>query len=679
MLKEIVVRNVKRIQENVYNFSMKTLPPSEWAEKNLILSSESKFSGLFSYNRSPYTREVVDNMKPNSGVEVTAIMKCSQSGYTQSVAIPCMIYHIAESPANVMFLSSSDKMVQNTIRGRFDTVMESSGLSSLLKTSSVKKANQRTGDTDFKKEYTGGTMINATYSPTNLRFHSVEVVVADEYDDAPKTDKKEGSIFDLVIARTKSYADTRRLVFMSSPTTKGISNIEQVYEMGDKRKWNWKCPCCSQYIPILWRVEREDGTFGGIKWVLDENDKLIDNSVHYECQLCRGKIEYKSKYALNLTGEWVPTAVPEKPSYRSYSFNALCNPPGFESWSDLVRQWLKACPKNEPIDIDALKVFTNTQLGELWEDRGTTPRATSLMSNIGVYEIGKIPDKTCDIDGNGKIVLISLCCDLGGIMDMVNGIEDVRLDWEIVVHTSNGQTYSVNHGSVGTFKRSRWRNKKDRERESDRQMWTFNYGLPNSVWDKFKEIIYTPLEGESGLYYDIDITLVDTGHFTKLAYNFITGIKDRLVVGIKGDTVEKPRATDKNSPIISHSRENKGLLYILDVNLLKEQLASNMALIQGSDGSQPSGFMNFPQPSEGKYNLKSFFSHYESEHRIPVVKNGQEVGFAWKKKREDNHFFDVAVYGLASREIFIADLRLIDPKNKNLTWLELCERINSRM
>ena len=68
MLKGLIARNVRKIQDKIYDFSMKTLPPSEWAEKNLILSSESKFSGMFSYNKSPYTREVVDNMRPNSGV-----------------------------------------------------------------------------------------------------------------------------------------------------------------------------------------------------------------------------------------------------------------------------------------------------------------------------------------------------------------------------------------------------------------------------------------------------------------------------------------------------------------------------------------------------------------------------------------------------------------------------------
>lgn len=677
MLKEIVVNNIHKLQDKIYKFSMKTLPPSEWAEKNLVLSSESKFSGSFNYNISPYAREVVDNMRPNSGVEITAVMKCSQSGFTQSVAIPCMVYHIAESPTNIMFLSSSDKMVQNTIRGRFDTVMQSSGLSNLLKTSSVKKANQRTGDTDFKKEFTGGTMINATYNASNLRFHSIEVIVADEYDDAPKTDKKEGSIFDLIKARTKSYADTRRLVFMSSPTTKGVSNIEHVYNMGDKRQWNWKCPHCRTYIPILWRVERNDGTFGGIKWELDDNEKLIDDSVHYECQNCRGKIEYRNKYSLNLTGKWVPTAIPEHPSYRSYQFNALCNPPGFESWTDLVRDFIKACPKNGVINIDALKVFTNTQLGELWEDRGTTPRVTNLMSNVRHYEIGKVPDVTIDEDGNGKIALISLVCDLGGIMDMVNNIEDVRLDWEIVAHTSTGQTYSINHGSIGTFKRNRKRSKDDKNEDSNRERWTYTHGVKNNVWDVLREIIYKPLEGESGEYYDIDLTVIDTGHFTKLAYNFITSIKDRKVFGVKGHVDENYRKIDKNTPLITHSRENKGLLYILDVNLLKDRISHNMSLTQGTDGTQPNGFMNFPQPSEGKYNLNNYFSHYEAEHRVPILKNDVEVGFSWKKKRDDNHFFDIAVYTFASREIFIADIKLYEKKNNDLTWDAFCDMINS--
>lgn len=678
MLKELLAQNLKKIQDKIYDFNMETRVISDWAEENIYLTSESKFAGLLSYKRSPFAIEVVNNMMPNSGIELTGVMKCSQSGFTQCLAIPCMVYHAAESPTNQMFVTSSETLIRNTIRGRFDTVMEGKSLKGVIKSTSTKKANQRTGDTDFKKEYTGGSLINITYKPTNLRFHSVEVVICDEYDDAPKIDKKEGSIFDLVMARTKSYADTRRLAFLSSPTTSGVSNIEGVYNMGDKRKWNWECPHCKTYIPILWRVEREDGTHGGIKWELDENDELIEKSVHYECQNCRGKIDYKMKYSLNLTGKWVPTVVPKNSAHRSYSFNALCNPPGFESWVDLVRQWLIACPKGLPVNIEKLKVFTNTQLGELWEDRGTTPRMTALMDNIRGYKIGTIPDETCESDGNGKIALITLSCDLGGVMDLVNGIEDVRLDWSIVAHTTNGQTYDIDHGSIGTFKRSKQTSTKEREKDSDRVRWTFKEGVPNSVWPVFTEQIKRVLEGESGDIYEIDTTIVDTGHFTKLSYNFIQSFSATKwkVFGVKGKSDESFRKNDRDMPLIKHSTANKGLLYILDVDKLKDNLASNMALTEGTDGTQPNGFMNFPQPSGGKYNKKNYFDHYESEHRVPEIKSGVEVGFIWKKKSENNHFWDIAVYNLAAREIFIADLKLEDPANRELTWEKYCYLIN---
>jgi phage terminase large subunit GpA-like protein len=677
MLNQIFLQNIKEIQEAIYSFNPIKLEPSEWVEQTVYLTSaESRYAGFFSYDRSPYSKEILDNLSPLSDVEMQGIMKCVQSGFTAGVVVNIIAYIMSQNPSQVIFVSGSDQLVRDTIRDRLDPVIQNSGnLKDLIRPNSIKKANHRTGDTDIKKEFVGGALTCLTYKPSKLRQYSAKIVLADEFDDAPRNNLLEGSIRMLLQGRTVSFGNSKKLCYISSPTTKGVSNIEEVYEMGDKRKWNWICPHCEEYIPMLWRIERENGTYGGIKWELDADDKLIEESVHYECQKCCGKIEYKQKAKLNLTGKWIPTAVPLRPQYRSYSFNAICIPSGFDDWVTLVNEWMLACPKNEPIDIGLLKTFTNTRLGELWEDRGTTPRAIGLMNNVGSYEIGKIPDVTCETDGNGKIALISLCCDLAGIMDMPNKIEDVRIDWEIVAHTSNGQTYSVNHGSIGTFKRSRWRNKQDREKESDREMWTFNHGLPNSVWNKFKEIIYNSLEGESGMFYDIDITLVDTGNFTKLAYNFITSIKDRRIFGIKGDTVEKPRANDKNSPVISHSRENKGLLYILDVNMLKEQVAANMALIQGSDGTQPSGFMNFPQPSDGQYNLKNFFSHYESEVRVPVFKNGVEIGYGWKKKREDNHFWDVRVYGEASKEIFIADLKLQDPKNRNLTWNLFCDLI----
>lgn len=669
MLNEIFQKSISRIQSKIYSYRTVRLEPSEWIEKTIYLTSaESNYSGFFSFNRTPYTREIADNMSINSDVEQFGIMKCSQSGLTAFITaiIP---YIISECPSNIMFISGSESLVQDTVRDRLDPIIHNSDLSHLIRPSIVKKKNQKSGDTDFKKEYAGGSLTATTYNPRGLRFYSVKYVLADEFDDAPRVNKKEGSIRGLVEARTKSYEGTKKIAWISSPTIKNQSNIEDVFNDGDKRKWNWECPHCKTYIPIEWRVDKEDGTHAGIKYLLDEKSELIPESVHYECQNCGGKILSRQKYDLNLSGKWIPTSVAKRPGIRSYQLNSIVLPPGFVTWVKLCYEWLEACPPNAPIDEGKLKVFVNTQLGQTWEEKGQTPRVNELMeNNVRSYDIGIVPDETCEKDGNGKIIMLSIACDLGGVMEINN--EDVRLDYEIIAHTSTGVTYSVIHGSVGTFKRSRKKSKGETENESERDKYTYAHGQKFSVWGFLKEFIDKNYLGQSGNAYNVDITVIDTGHFTRLAYDFINSVKDTFVIGVKGYAEDEYRKLTKDTPIISRSREMAGKLYILQVNQLKDILASNMKLRMGMDGYQPSGFMNFPQSELGKYAMKSYFSHFESEHRVPTMKGDIEVGYSWKKKNSsvENHFFDVYGYNLAAREIFIDILRRTHSGNARLTY-----------
>jgi len=177
--------------------------------------------------------------------------------------------------------------------------------------------------------------------------------------------------------------------------------------------------------------------------------------------------------------------------------------------------------------------------------------------------------------------------------------------------------------------------------------------------------------------YSIDINVIDTGHFTRLAYEFIQNENNPFIVGIKGYAEDEYRKVSKDTPIISRSRENFGKLFILQVNQLKDIFASNIKLRMGMDGYQPSGFMNFPQPEQGKYTMRGYFSHLEAEKRVPLEKDGQEVGFAWKKKSTsiENHFLDVGVYNLAAKEIYIDILRRSDSKYSRLTFEEFAQMI----
>jgi len=680
MLNEIFKKSVNRIQAKIYSYKTIRLEPSVWIEKNIYLTSaESVFAGYFNYDRSPYTREVVDCISPTSDVECVAVMKCSQSGFTAGVVTVVIPYIISECPSNIMFLSGSESLVQDTVRDRLDPIIHNSGLGHLIRPSIVKKKNQKSGDTDFKKEFAGGSLTGATYNPRRLRFYSAKYILADEFDDAPRADKKEGSIRSLLENRAKSFGSTKKIAYISSPTVKGQSNIEDVYDLGDKRKWNWKCPHCKTYIPMEWRVEREDGTFGGIKYKLDEKNELISESVHYECQNCTGKIKYSQKYELNLTGKWVPTCKAKKPSYRSYQLNALVIPPGFDSWSDLVYQWLEANPVDGHVDESKLKTFVNTQLGQTWEERGITLRVNEMMeNNMRSYEVGIVPDLLCDKDGNGKIILLTMACDLGGVMEQGN--EDVRLDFEIIAHTSTGVTYSITHGSIGTFKNNRKRNLKDKENESNRDVYTYSFGQNLSVWPFLQKIIDMDFVGQSGDIYNIDITVIDTGHFTKLAYDFIKSVTNSIVIGVKGYAEDEYRKLTKDTPIISRSREMVGKLYMLQVNQLKDILAANMKLSRGMDGFQPMGYMNFPMSTDGKYTMRNYFSHFEAEKRVPILKNDIEIGYSWKKKNSNvqNHAFDCAVYNIAAREIFIDVLRRSHSQNAKITWEDYAQMVDGK-
>ena len=661
----------KKIHKKAYNYTVIREKPSVWIEKNIILpEGVSKIKGKFSFDVSPYTREVVDLLYSGDGSRFIAIMKCAQIGFTQGVIVPGMAYKIAEDPAPMLFMAADKGMAMKSIEERLDPIIYASGLSDLLKPSVQRRRGQRTGDTSASKEYAGGRLsVVGTSNPNELRQISVETIFADDWDSAPRADSTEGSTRKLMEGRQTSYASTAKTFYISTPTVNGASNIEEVYLLGDQKKWHWECPSCKEYIPLEWNVKNEDGTFAGIVYKLDDKHKLIKGSVKYKCQCCGHLIDEKHKYKLNKKGKWIATAEAINELYTSYQINAIAIPPGFTSWIDLVQEFLDACPPGKPVRQDLLKTFVNIRLGQTWKEEGEVIEVMELMNNRRNYFPGTIPDNTISDDENGKICLITLSADLNGVMD--NKVEDVRLDWEIVAHTSKGQTYSIDQGSIGTFKRNREMTAKDRINEHNRERWTASHGKENSIWDKLTEIITKEYLCESGELKTIDISVIDTGFATKACMKYITKMSETglLVYGVKGKSEAEFRQVTKDTPMISRSRESQ-LLYLVEGNQTKDLLSYNMKLIDSDMELSADGMMYFPVSSDGKYSLKDYFKHFEAETRKEVIKNGEIVGYSWQKVSDSsiNHFFDVKVYAISAREIFIDIIKKADKTVPNLTW-----------
>lgn len=648
------------------------IKPSAWYEKNMIMPIGSAFPGPFSYNTTPYWKEVVDCMAKDSPVRRIAVMKGAQTGCSASVLTPAVGYTIAENPGNILFLVGNDNLVEPAVT-KLDHMIDNCGLRQKIKPSIMRAKNSKTGDTNRSKEFLGGTLLAG--SATNhkmIRQLDVMVIIADDFEAVKQSSESDGDSRSLIDQRAAAYENKMKIYYVSTPGLKKKSNIEPAYMMGDQRKYFVPCPCCGDYINFEWVVPVKDkeGEMGGIIWELDENGVLIEGSVGYKCQSCGDVFDDSHKYDMNLHGEWRPTATAKEPGFRSYHLSSLYAPPGMKSWASYVRQYLEACPPNQPRNEEKYKAFCNLCLGICYEEMSEDLKANDLQTNnMRAYNVGDIPERMSEKDGNGKIVLLTCAADLNG------KLEDARLDYEIVAWSENGSSYSVDHGSIGTFVFREY----EKAVKQDREKFTYERNRVNSVWPEFIKVLSKEYTTDTGRKMKIAITGLDTGHCEEQAYDFIDNTTHLHIVGLKGD---KENQFIKYGIVMPNFKIGKSRpnLFMVQVNQIKDDLATRLKF-KWHDGeeTQPVGYLNFPMSSNGKYQYSNFFSHYESEHRVIEMKDGNGIASRWVKKTStaQNHMWDCRIYNMVIVDILLYKL-FKEAGKKDGTWKDYVDMIMGR-
>lgn len=642
-------------------YLLSNIKPSEWAEKNRVMSTEvSPRPGPFTFKWTPYLREVVNRISLNDPSRIIAVMKGAQIGFSTSVIENAIGFIIDQQPGNILFLSGDPTLSEEAMTKKIDNMIDSCGLRQQIRPNVQKKKNSRTGDTSKSKEFPGGSLVADGPSHKRLRQRSVQFGFFDDFEAFKKSSEQSGDTRTLIEKRFSAYYDKMKIFYISTPELKHTSNIEPVFLLGDQRYYHVPCPCCGEYIILKWTtdfLQPKDKEKAGITWKLDENGRVIPESVGYICQACGDFFDESHKMDMISAGEWRPTAQPSQIGYYSYHISALYSPPGMTPWFQYVIDYLEAAPPGGSIDQGKMKVFMNTCLGETYEDTTETIQASILQKNIRDYKIGIIPESLSMADGNGRIILLTCACDLNGKE------EDARLDYEIVAWSETGAHYSIRHGSIGNFiANERSQVKKDREK------WTYQHNQTRSVWPYLEEIISSIYVTDTanptkedlravGRQMKIAITGIDTGYYTVHAYNFLD-TTNCFVRGLKGDKESKFRTYDINSKSFKQGQERQDL-FLVDVNYVKDRVADYMKLKwKPGDPKQPDGYMNFPQPEDGLYGFQNYFEHFESEHRVSDMKEGQIKGYMWQKKTSSvqNHMWDVKIYQYALRDIFVAQV-----------------------
>jgi phage terminase large subunit GpA-like protein len=314
---------------------------SEWADKHRILSrGAAAEAGRWRTARAPYQRGIMDAIS-DPAVERVVFMKSAQVGATE-LMLNAVGFHMAWDPCPILIVQPNLEMARAWSVDRLSPMLRES---SILRGRVVESGRRHAENTILHKTFWGGhlTIVGAN-SAAGLASRPIRVVLFDEVDRYPESAGDEGDPINLGIARTRTYAWSRKLVMASTPTLKGMSRIEAAWEESDQRFYLVPCPHCEHRQRFVWG-----------------NLKYGDGDPTYACEGCGVLIEERYKPAMVAQGQWVATH-PER-KVVGFHVSALYSP--WASWPELVSEWKSA--QGNPL---LLQSFVNLVLGESFEESG---------------------------------------------------------------------------------------------------------------------------------------------------------------------------------------------------------------------------------------------------------------------------------------------------------------------
>lgn len=668
---------MKSLIRSASSVKLSNIKPSDWTEQNVVMDKPRP--GPFSYWNTPYCRGLIDMFAPDHPMRWLAVMKGAQIGLSAGVIIPVLLWMIKNDPSNTYFLVGSPNLVEKATE-KLDLGIDRAGLRPYIKPQVQRRRNQKSGDTNDKKEFSGGYIhIGSANNHKDIRDVSLKYGLFDDWEAVKMSSKESGSTRKLLEQRFAAYDGVQKIGYISTPELAAQSNITEAYEMGDKRKYFVPAPCCGAMIEILWHTHK-NGITGGIHWERDESTGLlIPGTVGYRCQECSEKFYDTEKMKMLNAGDWHPTAKPKKIGFYSAHISSLYAPTFMYGWEHYVNDWIDAHPIGQPRIEHLYKTFVTVALGEGYEEPAEELKATAIMGNTRDYQVFEIPEKQSIADGNGEIVLLTMTGDLNGTVKGVAGalVDDARLDWQMVAHSESGATYNVAHGSIGTFipRENSLQNKIDREK------WTYDMHVERSVWTVYDEISRRQYVGDNGTPFSVIMPAIDCGAYKDKAEAYIDWTigqyPENPCVGVRGNKEEKYTLQNANVAMFLQGKYRNDV-YFLQVGMFKDKVAASMrAKWDPMSGiAQPPTFMNFPQPKDGLYGFSNFFEHFESEERSRVEDDDGAIAFRWQKKKShlQNHQFDCYVYNIAMRDIQVWKVGK-ELGMKEFQWVDYCNYV----
>ncbi len=503
--------------------------------------------------------------------EVTKVVisKGSQVGYTE-ILNNTIGYYIDQDPSTVLIMQPTLEMAQAWSKDRLaPMVRDTPALTAKVSDSKARDS----GNTMLHKSFPGGqvTIVGAN-SPASLASRPIRIVLADEVDRYPVSAGDEGDPLKLAQKRQLTFWNRKTLVG-STPTIKGESVIDREFQNSDRRRYFIPCPECGEGQYLKWSQ---------VHWNSHEGHK--PETAHYVCEECGALWNDAQRWAAIRQGEWRATA--EFKGTAGFHIPGLLSP--WVKLEEIVTEFLEA--KDHP---ELLKVWTNTVLGETWEERGETVSAGPLLSRVETYDRDSLPDTvrvaTAGVDVQGD-----------------------RLEVQTVVWGAGEEAwvadYMVLHGDPSQ----------------------------QDTWKRLDEYLLTPLHTETGRSIRTHSVAIDTGgHHAAMVLAFCKSRKARRVWPIKGAPGAKPVW-----PTRASKTKTNETLFIVGVDTAKDAIYGRLRIPAAAPG-----YIHFPQAEAVD---ADYFFQLTAEQAVTRYRDGRpyRVWVCGTGKR--NEALDTFVYAYAA-------------------------------
>lgn len=387
-----------RMREGLARLSVMTV--SQWADEYRHLpKSGGSEAGKWRTERTPYLREIMDELSASSPTREVVFTKGSQVGASEG-GTNWLMYLIDQQPGPLLAIQPTEQAAQRWSKQRVGP--------SLLQCEKLKgKLYRNTGNTLLQKDFINGTLIlGGANSPASLASMPISAIYADEIDRYPISAGDEGDPIGLALRRTATFPNAK-IYYSSTPTIKGASRVWDLWEDSDQRFYHVPCPHCG---------ERQKIEFENLLW-----DKGKPETAALACIHCGAMIEEHHKRVMLAAGVWIPS----KPGVWRVGFHlsSLYSPPGWMSWADIARLFEQAEGKPEE-----MKVFVNTILGLPYEESGESLSAEYFDRRKEDYS-AEVPQ---------EVLVLTMAVDT----------QNDRLEYEVCGWGVDEESWGIQYGSI---------------------------------------------------------------------------------------------------------------------------------------------------------------------------------------------------------------------------------------